>query len=110
MLSFGRYAQVFEELSHSYCAEGSDCNSETDKRFKERTGVEWKDIGKAITCLFGKSGIRDNRGWHTVDIDANTGKQLPDCSAVTYTPDAAKALPEVGGKHKPEDVVKGCGE
>lgn len=109
MLSMGRYLQVFDELSHPYCAEGSDCNTETDKRFKERTGIEWKDVGKVEKCLFGKSKIRDDRHWHLVEIDSSTGKPASDCSAMIFTPDALKALPEIG-KHKSEDLVKGCGE
>jgi Domain of unknown function (DUF4157) len=109
MLSMGRYTQVFDELSHPYCAEGSDCDTETNNRFKERTGVEWKDVGKVENCLFDKTGDRDRRDWHTVEIDQRTGRPTPDCSAIIYTPDASKALPDVG-KHKSEELVKGCGE
>lgn len=109
MLSFGRYNQVFDELSHSYCAEGSDCNSETEKRFKERAGVEYKDLGKVFKCLFDKTGIRDTKDWHTAEINARDAKVAADCSAITYKPDATKVLTEVG-KHKPEELVKGCGE
>jgi hypothetical protein len=109
MLSFGRYDQVFDELSHPYCAKGSDCNSETEKRFKERAGVEYTDIGKVSQCLFTKTGIRDTKDWHTAEIKARDGKVAADCSAITYKPDAGKVLKEVG-KHKPDELVKGCGE
>lgn len=109
MLSFGRYDQVFDELSHPYCAKDSDCNSETEKRFKERAGVEYKDIGKVSQCLFTKTGIRDTKDWHTAEIKARDAKVAADCSAITYKPDATKVLKEVG-KHKPDELVKGCGE
>jgi hypothetical protein len=107
-LSYDKYLQVYKELGQRFCSEGSDCETETKARFKARLGIDWDDQQKISGCLLDKTGVRDTSNWHTAG-DLGKPAVAPDCSSVTYTPDASKNLNEIG-KHKTEDLVKGCGE
>jgi hypothetical protein len=119
-LSMSKYNQAVRDLQGEYCAAEPSwrdkpppgnqliCKPEFEKRFKTRTGIEYKDTDTIVACLWDKSDIRDSepRHWHT--LIASDCFYAPDCGTVTYLYNQ-DSLPNVGN-HPSSEIVKGCGE
>jgi len=88
-LSYGKYVQALQEMvDNGLC--GSDCDAAMTEYFKARTGVEFDNMDAAALTTLEKTGLRDSRGWHSVNLYQGEDEYGKDCSSVTYTPDAGQ--------------------
>jgi Domain of unknown function (DUF4157) len=109
-LSMGKFNQAIKDLEGEFCpgVNPPECREEFAKRFEERTGIEFAKQNQIISCLTGKSRLRDANHWHDVLSTKDDVIYAPNCSSVTYilNPDLSPHI----GTHPPAEIVKGCGE
>jgi hypothetical protein len=103
--TFARVEQFYDELAGGFCADPT-CTDEMNRRMKLRTGfADLADIEKKTLCLFGRTKLRDDNGWH--DAMKTNPVYSKDCKEVVYTmgPGPKSQI----GQPSSADLIKGCG-
>jgi hypothetical protein len=108
-LTYGRYISLIKALGSAFPGTDVDhCREIVSDIFKDSAGITPGQLLDKMFCLSAKSPqIRDGgtTPWHGILL--GEPKYAKDCKSAEYTPDYKTASPEVG-KHKSEEIIKGC--